>query len=144
VIQWRGEVYIQRCHLRCIENRWANICLVFYCMRVVVVAPTVDWDGLLVWCDVSRFFHGWRHIRRGFEVWVESMICNIPGSIYYGSEIFGLGSLHDDDVGFAGATPQFCSAPLALIVIFCRMRSRVTDNEFWVLISATCHVYSEK
>jgi hypothetical protein len=25
---------------------------------VVVVAPTVDWDGLLVWCDVSRFFHG--------------------------------------------------------------------------------------
>jgi hypothetical protein len=27
-------------------------------MEVVVVAPTVDWDGLLVWCDVSRFFHG--------------------------------------------------------------------------------------
>jgi hypothetical protein len=37
------------------------------------------------------------------------MICNIPGRICYGSENFGLGSLHDDDVGFAGATPQFYS-----------------------------------
>jgi hypothetical protein len=44
-----------------------------------------------------------------FEVWVECMICNIPGRICYGSENFGLGSLHDDDVGFAGATPQFYS-----------------------------------
>jgi hypothetical protein len=43
---------------------------------------------------------------------VECIICNIPGRIYYGSENFGLGSLHDDDVGFAGATPQFyCVAP---------------------------------
>jgi hypothetical protein len=57
VIQWRGGVYIQRCHLRCLANRRANICLVLCYMRVVVVAPTVEWDGLLVWCDVSRFSH---------------------------------------------------------------------------------------
>jgi hypothetical protein len=35
------------------------------------------------------------------------MICEIPGRICYGSENFGLSSLHDDYVGFAGATPQF-------------------------------------
>jgi hypothetical protein len=35
------------------------------------------------------------------------MICYIPGCICYGSENFGLGSLHDDYVGLAGATPQF-------------------------------------
>jgi hypothetical protein len=28
------------------------------------------------------------------------MICNTPGRICYGSENSGLGSLHDDDVGF--------------------------------------------
>jgi hypothetical protein len=44
-----------------------------------------------------------------FEVRVECMIRNIPGRICYGSENFVLGSLHDDDVGFAGATPQFYS-----------------------------------
>jgi hypothetical protein len=32
------------------------------------------------------------------------MICNKPGRICYGSEGFGLSSLHNDDVGFAGAT----------------------------------------
>jgi hypothetical protein len=32
---------------------------------------------------------------------VECMICNIPGRICYGSENFGLSSLHDDSVGFA-------------------------------------------
>jgi len=37
------------------------------------------------------------------------MICYIPGGICYGSENFGLGSLHDDCVGLAGATPQFYS-----------------------------------
>jgi hypothetical protein len=37
------------------------------------------------------------------------MISNIPWRIFYDSENFGLGSLHDDDVGFAGATPQFYS-----------------------------------
>jgi hypothetical protein len=37
-----------------------------------------------------------------FEVGVECMICNIPGRICYGSENFGLSSLHGDYVGFAG------------------------------------------
>jgi hypothetical protein len=41
------------------------------------------------------------------EVCVERMICYIPGCICYGSENSGLGSLHDDCVGLAGATPQF-------------------------------------
>jgi hypothetical protein len=40
---------------------------------------------------------------------VECMICNIPWRICYGSENFGLGSLHDDDLGFTGAIPQFYS-----------------------------------
>ena len=40
---------------------------------------------------------------------VEPMVCYIPGCICYGSENFGLGSLHDDYVGLAGATPQFYS-----------------------------------
>jgi hypothetical protein len=44
-----------------------------------------------------------------FDVCVECIICNIPGRICYGSENFVLGSLHDDDVGFSGATPQFYS-----------------------------------
>ena len=43
------------------------------------------------------------------EVCVERMICYIPGCICYGSESLGLGSLHDDYVGLAGATPQFYS-----------------------------------
>jgi hypothetical protein len=43
----------------------ANIYLVFYCMRIVAVAPTVGWDGILVWCDISRLFYGLRHVRRG-------------------------------------------------------------------------------
>ena len=37
------------------------------------------------------------------------MICYIPGCICYGSEIFGLGSLHDDNVGLVGAPPQLYS-----------------------------------
>jgi len=41
------------------------------------------------------------------EVCMYSMICYITGGICYGSENFGLGSLHDDCVGLAGATPQF-------------------------------------
>jgi hypothetical protein len=44
---------------------------------------------------------------RVVEVCVERMICYIPGCICYGSENFGLGSLHDDCVGLAGATQQF-------------------------------------
>jgi len=43
------------------------------------------------------------------EVCMYSMICYIPGCICYGSENFGLGSLHDDYVGLAGTTPQFYS-----------------------------------
>ena len=43
------------------------------------------------------------------EVFMQSMICYIPGCICYGSENFGLGSLQDDCVGLAGATPQFFS-----------------------------------
>ena len=46
---------------------------------------------------------------RDVEVCVERMICYIPGCIWYGSENFGLGSLHDDSVGLAGTTPQFYS-----------------------------------
>ena len=46
---------------------------------------------------------------RDVEVCVERMICYIPGSIWYGSENFGLGSLHDDYIGLAGPTPQFYS-----------------------------------
>jgi len=39
------------------------------------------------------------------EVCKYSTICDIPGCICYGSENFGLASLHDDYVGLAGATP---------------------------------------
>jgi hypothetical protein len=46
---------------------------------------------------------------RNVEVCVERMICYIPGCICYGFENFGLGSLNDDCVGLAGATPQFYS-----------------------------------
>ena len=40
------------------------------------------------------------------------MICYIAGCICYGSENFGLGPLHDDYVGLAGATPQFYNVKL--------------------------------
>jgi hypothetical protein len=40
---------------------------------------------------------------------VECMICNIAWRICYDSENFVLGCVHDEDVGFAGATPQFYS-----------------------------------
>jgi hypothetical protein len=42
---------------------------------------------------------------RDVEVCVERMISYITGCICYGSENFGLGSLHDDYVGLAGANP---------------------------------------
>jgi hypothetical protein len=38
---------------------------------------------------------------RDVEVCMWSMICYIPGCICYGSENFGLRSLHDDYVGLA-------------------------------------------
>jgi hypothetical protein len=44
---------------------------------------------------------------RDVAVCMFSMICYIPGSICCGSENCGLGSLHDDYVGLAGATPQY-------------------------------------
>ena len=37
------------------------------------------------------------------------MICYITGCICFGSENFGLGSLHDDYVGLAGAARHFYS-----------------------------------
>jgi hypothetical protein len=43
------------------------------------------------------------------EVRTYSKICYIPGCICYGSENFGLGSLHDDYVGLGGANTQFYS-----------------------------------
>jgi hypothetical protein len=46
---------------------------------------------------------------RDVEIFVERMIYYIPGRICHGSENFGLGSLHDDYVRLAGATPQFSS-----------------------------------
>jgi hypothetical protein len=56
---------------------------------------------------------------RDVEVCMQSMICYIPGCIFCGSENFGLGSLHDDCVGLAGATPQFYSvAPYWLYYCF--------------------------
>ena len=46
---------------------------------------------------------------RDVEVCVELMICYIPGCNRYGSENFGLGSVHDDYVELAGVTSQFYS-----------------------------------
>jgi len=46
---------------------------------------------------------------RDVEVCMLSMICYIPGCICFGSENFGLGSLHDDCVGLASTIPQLCS-----------------------------------
>jgi len=44
---------------------------------------------------------------RNVEVCVEHMICYIPGCICYGSENFGLDSLHNGYVVLAGATPEY-------------------------------------
>ena len=44
---------------------------------------------------------------RDVEVSMYSMICYTPGCILYGSENFGLGSLHDACVELADADPQF-------------------------------------
>jgi len=47
------------------------------------------------------------------------MIYYTPGCICYVSENFGLGTLHDDFVGLAGATPQFYSvAPYGFVYRF--------------------------
>jgi hypothetical protein len=78
-------------------------------MWVVVVAPTVEWNGLLIGVMFSGSFIDDVTYVGEFKFLVECMICNKPGRIFYGSENFVLGSLHDYDVGFAGATPQFYS-----------------------------------
>jgi hypothetical protein len=46
---------------------------------------------------------------RDVAVCMYSVICYTPGCICYGSENFGLGSLHEDYVGLAGVNPQFYS-----------------------------------
>jgi hypothetical protein len=61
----------------------------------------LGWSSGLVWCFPDSFMDDVTYVGN-FEVWVDCMICNIPGRICYGSENFGLSSLHDDCVGFAG------------------------------------------
>jgi hypothetical protein len=46
---------------------------------------------------------------RAVEICIYSMVCYIPGCICYGSENFGLGSLHGDYFGLVGAPPQIYS-----------------------------------
>ena len=110
VLQCHGRVFVQWCYLRCLARQRASIVLVFYCLQIMVVALIVDWDGLPVWCDVYWFFHGWRHLRKGCWVCVECMICYVPVCICYGSENFGLGSLHDDYVALTHPTILFRSS----------------------------------
>jgi len=65
-------VFIQRCDLRCLVILRVSIVSVSYCLQFVVVAVTVDWDGLTGCCDVYWFFHGWRHLRKGcWSLYVE-------------------------------------------------------------------------
>jgi hypothetical protein len=73
---------------------------------------------------------------RGDEVCVERMICYIPGCICYGSENFGLGSLHDDYVGLPGATPQFYSVNKKGVhkyrtTKFCMVVSNICGYSLW-------------
>ena len=60
-----------------------------------------------------------------------SMICDITGCICYVSENFGLGSLHDDYTGLAGATPQVYSvAPYRFVYRFVNELScKVKENK---------------
>ena len=55
---------------------------------------------------------------RDVEVCVEPMICYIPRCICFGCENFGLGSLHDEYVGLAGATPQFYSVASCRLILW--------------------------
>jgi hypothetical protein len=61
------------------------------------------------------------------------MIYYIPGCICYDSENFGLGSLHDDYVGLAGATPQFYSVPPY------RFDNRLVDEQF--VLDGICFLF---
>jgi len=83
------------------------------------MALIMDWDGLPVCCDfIDSFMVGVAYVRDD-EVCTQKMICYIPGCICYGSENFGLGSLHDDYVELSGATPQVYSiAPYRFHYVF--------------------------
>ena len=72
------------------------------------MALIVDWDGLPGCVFIDSFMDDVAYLR-DVEVCMQSTICYIPGYICYGSENFGLGSLQDDYVRLAGATPQFYS-----------------------------------
>ena len=65
----------------------------------------LGWASILI---IYSFMDDVTYVR-DVEVCMQSMICYIPGCICYGSENFGLGFLHDDNVGLAGATPQLYS-----------------------------------
>jgi len=67
---------------------------------------------------------------RDVEVCMYGIICYIPGGICCGSENCGLGSLHDEYIGLAGAIPQFCSvAPYRFDYLF--VEEGVT-NFLWI------------
>jgi hypothetical protein len=67
---------------------------------------------------IDSFMDNFTYVR-DVEVSMYSMICYIPRCIWDGSKNFGLGSLHDDCVGLAGAVPQFCPvAPYRLDYCF--------------------------
>jgi hypothetical protein len=68
----------------------------------------VDWDGLFVVMFIDSFVDDVTYIGNA-DVCMQNMICYKPGCICYGTENFGLESLHDDCVGLAGVTPQFYS-----------------------------------
>jgi hypothetical protein len=69
------------------------------------VTVIVDWDGFPIRCDIDSFVDDVTYVR-DVEVYAERVIYYIPRCICCGTENFGLGSLHDDCVGLAGATPQ--------------------------------------
>jgi len=60
------------------------------------------------------------------------MICYIPGYICYGSENFGLGSLHGDYVGLADASPQ-CWVTRRKFHTKCLQMSGATAQNFLAL-----------
>jgi hypothetical protein len=103
------QVYIQQCHLRCLAHRRGNICLIFYCMRVVVVAVTVDWDvfccGVMFpdsFMDDVTYVGNFGSSKCSYDLWHTG-----PHLLWLWE--FFLSSVHDDCVGFTGATPQFYS-----------------------------------
>jgi hypothetical protein len=68
------------------------------------VALIVDWVGLqFVVLFIDSFIDDVTYVR-DVEPCMYSTICYIPGCICYGSENFGLGSLHDEYVGLTNMT----------------------------------------